>query len=267
MTAPHPSPNLPSILCLHGSGTNSEIFQIQTIRIRRELGNYFNFVFVDAPFECGPGPGVLPFFEDVGPFYTWMIREPSEARDPLKASIDMPSQTREVLAQAIREEKERNGGDRGFVGVLGFSMGGRLAAGLLLDQQRRQAEGTQPDGDDTHTQQSQHVEQSEDSLPSTSNQLEFGIFICATCPPITTIPISKGLAGTDAEGPLVQIPSLHVVGTGDPWHAEGELLIKKNFDTQTVIFHKLNMGHHFPAQKEDNAKVVKDILKISGKAI
>lgn len=58
----------PAILCLHGGGTTGDIFHIQTIRLRRELSDKFDFVFVDAPFERVAGPNVLPVFEGAGPF-------------------------------------------------------------------------------------------------------------------------------------------------------------------------------------------------------
>lgn len=55
-----PNPTKPAILCLHGGGTNVTIFKVQTIRIQRALSSHFEFVFLDAPFEAEPGPGVHP---------------------------------------------------------------------------------------------------------------------------------------------------------------------------------------------------------------
>jgi predicted esterase len=118
------APPLPSILCLHGGGTNSTIFNIQTIRLQRALSQHFNFVFLDAPFPALPGPGVLPIFEGCGPFLRW-TKAPT--------SNDLPEETRTLITNACKETE--------FVGVLGFSQGAKLASGLLLEQHVRGTNG------------------------------------------------------------------------------------------------------------------------------
>ncbi len=114
MTTTTPTPShhskptdLPSLLCLHGGGTSAAIFSIQTGRLRRALAKHFRFVFVDGPFECPAGPGVLPFFQGMGPYRRWISED---------------------------------GDDGTFVGVLGFSQGARLALGLLHEKQEKHPE-------------------------------------------------------------------------------------------------------------------------------
>lgn len=63
--------DLPLIACFHGGGSNSEIFEIQCFRLQEKLQSDFRFMYFDAPFTCPAGPGVLPAFEDYGPFRTW----------------------------------------------------------------------------------------------------------------------------------------------------------------------------------------------------
>ncbi|KAH9218888.1 serine hydrolase FSH [Leptodontidium sp. 2 PMI_412] len=108
--------NLPKILCLHGEGTSSEILRIQTSTLTASIPQ-FSFHYLDAPFPSPPGPGVLPFFE--GPYYTW-VRASS-----LTSKSDITI-VRTLLQKTIAEHT--------FVGVLAFSQGGLVAAGLLRDE-------------------------------------------------------------------------------------------------------------------------------------
>ncbi|KAK2737578.1 hypothetical protein FQN55_001008 [Onygenales sp. PD_40] len=288
------SPPLPAILCLHGAGTSSEILHIQTIRLRRELSDRFSFVFVDAPFETEPGPGVLPVFADVGPYYTWVDPRPSsppprssERRDdeadkngkggdgnspeqPAQRvsrlskqrgrSQLMPPQTVEVIEEAVRRQVEKDG--RGFVGVLGFSMGARLAAGLVLEQQQQAAKN-----------QGVSVQNGDggNDVPNGEQQettFKFSVSICGTFPPITRL---HDLV--DHEDPArdkitlsqIEIPALHILGLKDPWFAQGELMATTHFSPATRTVRRLDMGHHLPLQKEDNMVLVNGILDMARK--
>ncbi|KAK2809720.1 hypothetical protein FQN50_003565 [Emmonsiellopsis sp. PD_5] len=292
------SPPLPAILCLHGSGTSSEIFQIQTIRLRRELSDRFSFVFVNAPFETEPGPGVLPVFADVGPYYTWVDPRPSS---PPPSSLErrddeadkngkggdgngaeqsaqrvarlskqrgrsqlMPPRTVEVIEEAVRRQVEKDG--RGFVGVLGFSMGARLAAGLVLEQQQQQQavkkQGVSvQNGDGDNDVDVPNGERQETTF-------KFSVSICGTFPPITRL---HDLI--DHEDPArdkitlsqIEIPALHILGLKDPWFTQGELMATTHFSPATRSVRRLDMGHHLPVQKEDNMVLVNGILDMARK--
>src|SRR2546423_10941319 len=65
---------LPAILCLHGGGSNSTVFKIQTRRLQWALNSQFRFVFAQAPIEGTPGMGMLPDFASCAPFYRWVSR-------------------------------------------------------------------------------------------------------------------------------------------------------------------------------------------------
>ena len=104
---------------LHGGGVSGSIFTIQTRKVVWKLKPQFDLVFLDAPWVCPPGPGVLPVFADAGPFYRWARWH--ETEDGNK------------LADRLREVLSKPGGE--WVGVLGFSQGGRLASGLCWEQQ------------------------------------------------------------------------------------------------------------------------------------
>lgn len=217
--------HLPRILCLHGGGTSAMIFKIQTRRLQFALRANFRFVFVDAPFESGAGPGVLPVFEGCDPFYRWVVPEDHNQERSQQ-------RVRQVLREAVRKDE----GEGEFVGVLGFSQGGRMAAGLLADLKEGEATG----------------------LP----YWQFGVFICASYPPLsmsssrpeTAKPKGEG----DGHGPLkdpgedeiIRVPSVHVRGTLDPHLEKGRRLVKY-FDEKTRISMEFVMGHHLPGAAGD----------------
>ena len=70
-TTPDPTLPYPRILCLHGGGVTGEIFRAQARSLIKYLPT-FRLVFADAPFYCAPGPGIVPVYEDWGPFRRWL---------------------------------------------------------------------------------------------------------------------------------------------------------------------------------------------------
>ncbi|KAG5302308.1 esterase/lipase superfamily domain-containing protein [Histoplasma ohiense] len=184
----------------------------------------------------------------------------------------MPARTVELLEKTVREQIERDG--RGFVGVIGFSMGGRLAAGLLLEQQERllaqqRANGGNASGNgfaDCHLAPAP-------TGPSgggggEGQSFKFGVFICATSPPITKLHDLLDHDSTDGRGdkitlPQIDIPTLHILGLNDPWIAPGELLATTHFNQVKTTVRKLDMGHHLPTQQKDNMLLVEGILDMA----
>lgn len=67
-----PKPKKPVIAMLHGSGSSSTIFSIQTHLLAKELSKKYNLVFLDGPIPSAPGPGVLPLFADMPGYYRWV---------------------------------------------------------------------------------------------------------------------------------------------------------------------------------------------------
>jgi predicted esterase len=223
VTNGHLGSHKPAILCLHGGGTNSNIFNIQSIRIQRVLNNRFNFVFLDGPLEGEPGPGVIPVFEGLEPYRRWSII----------GSDILPAQTDALLKNAMEEQRRKDG--RGFVGVLGFSQGAKTAAGLLLEQQlRERGEGEDGKG----------------------KGFGFGVLLNATCPPLTA-------NLTDEEKmELIRIPSLHVVGRDDPWREDGLGLFSTHFEKKSSVLMEFAVGHRLPVLEEDTAKIANEILRM-----
>jgi hypothetical protein len=85
------------------------------------LRDHFEFVFVDAPFESDPGPGILPTFEGCGPYFRWTALEEGENEG-------------RAMGEVLRRLGEEPGTER-IVGLLGFSQGVRVVVGMLLWQQ------------------------------------------------------------------------------------------------------------------------------------
>jgi pimeloyl-ACP methyl ester carboxylesterase len=147
---------LPTIICIHGHGTNGAIFRLQAARIVQALRDKFRFVFVDAPFTSLPGPGVVPVFSDFKPFLRWHCDENALGKFDITAEEleEERRGARELLAGVMTA----NAGDGdGVVGVMAFSQGTRVATGLLLD-------------------------------PELGQSIKFAIMICGTFPSLPVAP-------------------------------------------------------------------------------
>ncbi|RDL37035.1 uncharacterized protein BP5553_04468 [Venustampulla echinocandica] len=221
-----PSSNLPIILCLHGSGTNATIFNVQTMRLQRALLKSFRFVFLDGPIDSSPGPGVLPMFEGCGPYLRWLR--------PDESVTHMPPETRKLIVRAILAIE----GD--VVGVLGFSQGSKLAAGLLWEQEFRRRNGDvggRGIGDGFN--------------------FKFGVFTHGISPPMT-----EHLVEDEQKDNIIELPSLHVVGADDEWAESGRTLFDRYFDKKTAKKLEFDIGHRLPTEEAETAKIAEEILRI-----
>ena len=149
---------------------------------------------------------------------------------------------RAVLRKAIADDA----GTGEWVGVLGFSQGGMMTAGLLADQE---------DGEET-------------GLP----EWQFGVLLCASYPPLSlsrargyTAP--KGMVDEHGEvrepeeKEIIHIPSVHVRGKLDPHFEKGRRLAKF-FDKDTSFHLEFVMGHHLPGAAGDTTSSKDDTDKI-----
>lgn len=220
--------NLPRILCLHGGGTSALIFRFQARRLIKALRPYFRLVFVDAPFECEAGAGVLPVFAGVGPYYTFIPK--TEAEEEM---------VRSTLQQKLSEEDGAP-----VVGVLGFSQGGKIASGLLHEQQH------------TH---------------KVAPSLKFGVIINGSYPPLrqpsnpsTTLPRlteSTQTKWNDQHKGSIRLPSVHVHGTLDD-AIDNHRLLFRCYDPEVATLMEFENGHHMPVSDDDTQKIADEILRI-----
>lgn len=214
----------PTLLCLHGGGTNAQIFNIQTVRLQRALSDAFDFIFIDAPFPDRPGPGVVPVFEGCGPFYRWLT----------SGTDAVPAETR-TLVSSVLASKERD-----YVGTVGFSQGGALAAALCQEQQFAAAA----------------AQSTADATNRRHGPVRFAVFLNATSPPLLSA------LGPEGKGGLIRIPSLHVVGSQDPWKEDGEKLWATYFDEPTAKKVDFDIGHRLPTSEEDTAVIAAEIRRL-----
>ncbi|RYP04515.1 hypothetical protein DL764_004416 [Monosporascus ibericus] len=109
------------VLCLHGIGTNSEIFEAQTAALRYQLGDEYQYDFLDGAHPWPTAKGIDQLFGDHQVCYSYFN---GSAESAMTAVND--------LADYVME----NGP---FDAVMGFSLGAALAATLLLRAEKQQA--------------------------------------------------------------------------------------------------------------------------------
>ncbi len=251
----------PKILCLHGSGTNAAIFAVQSRKLAALLAPHFDLVYVDAPLECGPGPGVLPFFEGAGPFRRWLFDErPGDLSPSADAAgdernrgeggererVDLhPAESMDFLLATYRSKGP-------FVGVLAFSQGAK--AGMLLlrrVQEERAKPNARPAG------RGERVL----TLP------DFMVAVCGTAP-FQGVGYRDDEGNGDGDGDLasaerawneerrrgfkeslakgvVNVESIHVIGERDPWRPESEALVEF-FDADNRRVIRFDGEHQMP---------------------
>ena len=231
----------PKILCLHGRGTSAMIFQIQTMQLVQLLEDRFDFLFVDAPLESEAGPGVLPVFEDEGPYFSWL--QDISTNKPLSNSME--------AAVRILDELEASRGS--LAGILGFSQGAAVGLGLLLRDQRRREIGLSSAG------------------------YRFGAFVGGGMLPLPVgdddYPNSVGStpsSGTstppsDDEGYFpesVEVPTLHVTGSNDLWAKQGRALQTWVNNRHKAASLEFVGGHEMPRRSDDVARLAKEIVRM-----
>ncbi|KAA8905058.1 DUF341 domain-containing protein [Sphaerosporella brunnea] len=102
-------------LCLHGMGTNAEVFEMQTAALRFELGDRYKFEFVEGTVPWPAAPGIQALFPSHTDFYAYYD---STSGPSILSALDL-------LHEYIAEEGP-------FDGVVGFSQGAALAATLMI---------------------------------------------------------------------------------------------------------------------------------------
>jgi len=214
---------LPAILCLHGSGVNGTVFKFQLNGLQRLLSKTFDFVFLDGPFERDAGYGVLPFFEGFEPFFRWKSRS-----DDIQYTEEEVEKETKVLIENILKTRDD------WVGILGFSQGGRLAAGLLSEQEKREEEDPY----------------SEDAA------FKFGVFFMTPSPPMTSLVYEEG------EWNKIQTPSIHIAGKQDYWHPWSLKLRQDYFEEETSNSIEIDIGHTLPTALVENTAIAREILRL-----
>ncbi|KAF5535060.1 oxidoreductase [Fusarium phyllophilum] len=218
----------PRILCFHGLGSNAEIFRAQTYQLRHRLEPYYELVYLNGPYEAEPGPGVLPIFEGCGPYYRW-TRDNEEAYN--KDEYDHSGWDRSEGLRMVLDKLDPPISSPVWVGLLGFSHGGRVSAGILKQQSLRSKLGQSGD------QQSLHK-----FLPS---NFKFGVFFHSAYPPLE-FPVAILPEYDDC---TISTPSIHIHGLKDPSLSIQQRLVE-HFQQEKRIVIESPVGHWLPSSEE-----------------
>ncbi|KAK4068809.1 uncharacterized protein Triagg1_7169 [Trichoderma aggressivum f. europaeum] len=210
-----------NILCLHGTGTNTSIFQLQSAALRHELErDGMSFEYAQGGLRCPVAEEIAGMFPDVSDFYTYY--DPREADTIVEAE--------DQLLEMLREREGQ------FDGILAFSESAALAAALIIRHAREnpfKAEGL----------------------------FRFAIFICGLAPfdhetlgvaggPLASKPARvKPDDKKSAEEHLINIPTYHVMGSEDELYPYG-LALYNCCDPEMAIKTIHRGGHEIPSQVE-----------------
>ncbi|KAG7291130.1 hypothetical protein NEMBOFW57_001141 [Staphylotrichum longicolle] len=230
----------PKIIFLHGSGTNVDIFRIQTRHLSSLLAPHFQLIYLAAPHPCPPGPGVLPFFEGCGPYLTWMDDRSPEKEHAYWGSGGGGGDANEGagVKKALGGDEDGDGVGQGVVGVVGFSMGAKVGMEVVRRLEKEYEGGG-------------------------AIRVKIMVAICGTVP--------FGGGGGDEDGArekgwkeslgkgLVSAESVHLIGERDPWRGESEKLVQF-FGEEGRRVLRFKGGHHMPVEDAVNRQVVRMIL-------
>jgi predicted esterase len=166
-----------------------------------------------------------------------------------EASSAMPAEVESVIRSQVSEVLAS--GSK-VVGVIGFSQGTRVVAGLLKGAEIRNAV----------------VERCGEAKAAGESEwlggLRFGVSVCGSYPPPLIPESAKKLLELlpegdreDVEKRKIEIPTLHIQGKQDEWEWAGELLIEGAYEvgegkSEVVRF---DMGHHYPVSVEENERI------------
>lgn len=246
--------HLPRIICLHGGGSNARIFRAQCRAILGQLKSSFRFCFVDAPFLSEPGPDVVPTYQNYGPFRRWLRFRP-----------DHPELDNNTAAQSIihsiktaMKHDDMLGGTGGWIGLLGFSQGAKIAASLILQQ-------SSLDHDQQWDFRFAILLAGSAPLVSLSPQFSTSPYL-ADASQISTL-TTPSIPDTEAKGEhRVRTATVHVHGLQDAGRHRHQLLLEQYCHGESARLVEWEGGHRVPIKKRDVTAVVQMILEVASEA-
>jgi len=229
------------------------------------INNHFLTYPTLAPFNSNAGPGVLPFFDGCGPFATWLPRSQDLTPEDIEAvrlgtltpTHTLPTEVEGLIDSTI--QKIHSAGGR-VVGLIGFSQGARVVAGVLRGLELRQALGSKAG------EQGAWVD-----------SMQFGVTVCGSWPP-PLVPASilraldeSGIPDEEKEmllGRKIAVPAFHAVGKQDEkgrWTSKA--LIEGHFEVETgkSCVEECEMGHQYPVAREETEKIRNWIVGVLSK--
>lgn len=219
---------MPLLLCLHGAGSNQQIFETQTAKLRASLGEAYEYVYVNAPIASKAGPGMLPMFAGAGPYYQWFSVSGRRREEEI---ADIQDRVHTAVC-AVRTGSMPNLKSKEVSGIMAFSQGAIVGTMLLLQQ---------------------HA-----GLLPWFPKLKFGIFICAdysdalmSC---AELPTEKRRGDEPPYILSVSLPSVHLHGTIDPHARKSRKLMDNHFHRSDCKVMWFNGSHQCPNAQGDCRK-------------
>ncbi|KAI9832631.1 MAG: hypothetical protein M1819_004216 [Sarea resinae] len=247
--------HLPRILCLHGGGTNAEIFRIQCRALIAQLKPHFRLCFANAPFVSPPHPAMIPIFQDHGPFRCWLrwsLQQPELDATTVFDDIQRSLQT-------AMAEDDCHGATGEWVALLGFSQGAKVAASLLFRQQlRAERLGKQNAG----------------------SNYGFAVLLAGRAPLISFDPdlvvssampdasqITTNLSYPESSfrthDQVLRLPTVHVHGLRDPGIELHRCLLEEYCEEGSTRIVEWDGEHRLPIKSKDVVAVVDQIVDVA----
>ncbi|KAJ5609200.1 hypothetical protein N7528_009767 [Penicillium herquei] len=240
--------HLPRILCLHGGGTNAEIFQMQCRVLEKRLGRSFRLVYAQAPYtSTQPGPDVTSVYRSYGPFRVWFC---DHNMSKVLTSRDVATAIDTSIALAMASD-DANGATGDWVGLLGFSQGAKAAASILYRQQK-----------------------------CGITNFRFAILFAGRGPLVWLMPdLAQPHGLVDASTPfthssspwltmasdehILRLPTVHVHGVNDPGLEHHRDLLRDYCDPLQATLLEWAGDHRMPIKSRDVDAVVKQIQRVA----
>ncbi|KAK4143115.1 serine hydrolase FSH [Dichotomopilus funicola] len=238
----------PKILFLHGSGTNPDIYRLQTRKLAEHLRPHFTLLYPAAPIPRDAGPGVLPIFAGCDPFLTWLDDTSTTTERAFWGGARADGDT--VDSSDSDEDDANTGGfqrlvdevksyGKGVVALVGFSMGAKVGMEVV---RRLEAEGI--------------------------SEIKIMVSVCGTVPyqgggrkwvgQEESEAGERGYQERIGMG-VVKAQSVHLIGERDPWRSESEQLVDFFEETRRTVV-VFRGGHHMPVEDALNGKVARMIM-------
>ncbi|KIW82638.1 hypothetical protein Z517_05665 [Fonsecaea pedrosoi CBS 271.37] len=252
-----------ALLCFHGTGAKGSIFNVQMARICYQLRDAFEFIFLEGPRDCPPGPGVLPMFSGQEPYRGWFGGHDVSIDDSIREISG-------AVQRGLEDWREsRVDGNAEIVGAIGFSEGG-LALAMMLwlqqeqrERQRQRREHGEEDENEKEVDDEEHGE-ADQLLPSNLPPLQFAVVSCCFFPREASLWLNARAQAQGMNTALIDVPTLHIHGNRDFCLGRARQLVRNHYRPQCATVVQVDTSHHMPTQKGDVAEVVKHICRLGG---
>ncbi|RDW56513.1 hypothetical protein BP5796_13154 [Coleophoma crateriformis] len=248
--------HLPRILCLHGGGTNAEIFNLQCRSLTLQLNKQFRLVFAQGPFFCEPHPAIIPVYKEYEPYRLWMRWLQTQQNLPADVVIG-------EIDYNIRTAMQSDQGTGEWVGLLGFSQGANVAASMLYERQQRIS-----------------VEKNPDAVGFAGEKWRFGVLLAGRAPLVGLSELTENdealrVAGevpnwtADMKTPVggkLKLPTVHVHGLLDAGLALHRKLKDLYCDEEFASLIEWEGDHRVPFKTADVRRVVDATLLVAKNA-